>query len=179
MEETTNEENSGSKTGLIVGVIVLLVVAAGGYYAWSTQMAPKSTAPVAVEDDQEEAEMETMEAQMDMTTTMDASSGAMATESATAMMEAGSQTITVEGGNFYFKPNEIKVKMGTPVKLTFSNSQGFHDFVIDDLDIKTQQITAGNNEVVEFTPTKKGKYEFYCSVGQHKQMGMKGTLIVE
>jgi plastocyanin len=178
MEETTNEENSGSKTGLIVGVIVLLVVAAGGYYAWSTQMAPKSAAPVAVEDEQEEAEMETMEEEMD-TTAMVASPGAMATESATAMMEAGSQTITVEGGNFYFKPNEIKVKMGTPVKLTFSNSQGFHDFVIDDLDIKTQQITAGNNEVVEFTPTKKGKYEFYCSVGQHKQMGMKGTLIVE
>lgn len=178
MEETTNEENSSSKTGLIVGAIVLLVVAAGGYYVWSTQMAPKSTAPVAVEDEQEEAEMETSEADMD-TTAMVASPAAMATESATAMMEDGSQTITVEGGNFYFKPNEIKVKAGTPVKLTFSSAQGFHDFVIDDLDVKTKQLTAGNQEIVEFTPTKKGKYEFYCSVGQHRQMGMKGTLIVE
>lgn len=178
MEESTNEPTSGSNMGLIIGVIVLVLVAAGGYYFWSTQMAPKTAqAPVAVEDEQE-AEMETMEAEMDMTTSV-ASPGAMATESATAMMEDGAQTITVEGGNFYFKPNEIKVKMGTPVKLTFSNMQGFHDFVIDDLDVKTKQITAGNKETVEFTPTKKGKYEFYCSVGQHKQMGMKGTLIVE
>jgi len=179
-ESTNNTPQSDSKMGLIIGAVVLVVVAAGAYYYWSNQMAKPvgtqtgttSTQPAAMEADEEEAEN-----QLEMAANPIVESAG--TQSATAMVEEGAQSVTVEGGNFYFKPNEIRVKAGIPVKLTFNNTQGFHDFVIEELDAKTKQITAGNTEVLEFTPKKKGSYEFYCSVGQHRQMGMKGNLIVE
>jgi cytochrome c oxidase subunit 2 len=89
------------------------------------------------------------------------------------------QTFTVEGGNFYFKPNEIKVKKGEKVTITFNNAAGFHDFVIDEFSVKTKKVPNGGSETVEFTPDKSGTFEYYCSVGNHREMGMKGNLIVE
>jgi len=97
----------------------------------------------------------------------------------TASIEKNLQNIEIEGGSFYFKPNEIKVKAGEKVKITFKNIEGFHDFVIDELNVKTKQIKDGEVDVVEFTPTLSGSYEFYCSIGNHRSMGMKGILIVE
>ncbi len=32
---------------------------------------------------------------------------------------------------------------------------------------------------VEFTADKKGTFEYYCSVGEHRVNGMKGKFIVE
>lgn len=87
--------------------------------------------------------------------------------------------ITVEGANFSFIPNMITVKKGEKVKIVFKNVEGFHDFVIDELHVRTSQLNAGAEEVVEFTPMEVGQFEFYCSVGKHRQMGMKGTLTVE
>ncbi len=87
--------------------------------------------------------------------------------------------ITVEAGAFFFNPKEIKVKKGEIVRLTLKNTGGQHDFVIDDLKVRTKVLQAGQQEVVTFTADKAGSFEYYCSVGNHRQMGMKGTLIVE
>ena len=86
---------------------------------------------------------------------------------------------TVNGGNFYFKPNMIKVKQGDTVKITFTNDEGFHDFKIDEFNVATARVQAGQSEQVTFVASKKGSFEYYCSVGTHRQMGMKGTLVVE
>lgn len=94
-------------------------------------------------------------------------------------LEQDASIITVEGANFSFTPNTITVKKGEKVKIIFKNVEGFHDFVIDELNVRTTQLKAGAEEVVEFTPTEVGQFEFYCSVGKHRQMGMKGTLTVE
>jgi uncharacterized cupredoxin-like copper-binding protein len=32
---------------------------------------------------------------------------------------------------------------------------------------------------VQFVADKTGTFEFYCSVGNHRQMGMVGTLVVQ
>jgi len=89
-----------------------------------------------------------------------------------------SEIITVEGGMFYYKPNEIRVKKGALVKITFTNKEGFHDFVLDEFNVKTKQIKAGDSETIEFTPNEIGEFEFYCSVADHRQKGMVGKLIV-
>lgn len=88
-------------------------------------------------------------------------------------------SIIVNGGNFYFKPNIIKVKQGDTVNITFINDEGFHDFKIDEYNVRTNQIKTGEQEKVTFVADKKGSFEYYCSVGTHRQMGMKGTLIVK
>lgn len=86
-------------------------------------------------------------------------------------------TITAE--NFSFSPSLITVKKGDRVKITFKNSEGFHDFVVDEFGVATKQTKAPTTEVLEFTADKVGSFEYYCSVGTHRAMGMKGTLKVE
>lgn len=87
--------------------------------------------------------------------------------------------IEVEGGSFNFEPNEIRVKAGEPVTIKLNSVDMMHDFVIDELEVRTEIIKGGESTTVTFTPTEKGEYEFYCSVGNHKAQGMVGALIVE
>jgi nitrosocyanin len=85
----------------------------------------------------------------------------------------------VEGGMYYFNPKEIRVKVGDTVKITLSNKEGMHDFVLDEFNVKTKRIKAGETDTVTFVASKVGTFEYYCSVGTHRAMGMKGNLIVE
>lgn len=85
----------------------------------------------------------------------------------------------VTGKNFSFSPDVISVKKGDRVKITFKNTAGFHDFVIDEFGAATKQGQAPFEEVLEFTANKTGSFEYYCSVGSHRIMGMKGILKVE
>ena len=86
---------------------------------------------------------------------------------------------TISGKNFSFTPSMITVKKGDRVKITFENSSGFHDFVVDGYGVATKQTQSPTTEVIEFTADKAGSFEYYCSVGTHRSMGMKGTLVVE
>ncbi len=88
--------------------------------------------------------------------------------------------ITVEGFEFKFAPATLTFKKGETVKLTLKNTGKMpHDFVIDELGVKTKVINGGETDTVEFTPDKAGSFEYYCSVGKHRAMGMKGTVTVE
>ncbi len=86
---------------------------------------------------------------------------------------------TVTGKNFSFDPSTITVNQGDQVKITFVNSGGFHDFRIDGYNVGTSKINGGAQESFEFTADKAGTFEYYCSVGTHRQMGMRGTLTVQ
>jgi nitrosocyanin len=96
-----------------------------------------------------------------------------------ATMQSAVKEFSVEGGMFYFKPNEIKVKKGDTVKITLTNKEGLHDWVLDEFNAKTKRIKAGETDTVTFVADKVGTFEYYCSVGNHRAMGMKGNLIVE
>ena len=95
------------------------------------------------------------------------------------------KTFVLTGENFKFKMNgktnpEVRVKEGDKVRIEFSSAQGFHDWVVDEFDAATAQVKDTDGmSFVEFIADKKGSFEYYCSVGQHRQMGMKGMLIVE
>lgn len=88
-------------------------------------------------------------------------------------------TIEVSGKNFSFDPEEITVKQGDTVKIVFTSESGFHDWVIDEFDAATDQVQTGETSEVTFVADQAGEFEYYCSVGNHRQMGMVGTLIVE
>ena len=51
--------------------------------------------------------------------------------------------------------------------------------MIDEFGVRTKQITAGQTDEINFTADKVGTFEYYCSVGKHRALGMKGNLIVE
>ncbi len=96
-----------------------------------------------------------------------------------AMMDKGKvKEFAVEGGMFYFKPAAITVKKGDTVKIVFTNKEGMHDWKIDEFNAHSQVIKAGETETVIFAADKVGTFEYYCSVGQHRANGMKGSLVV-
>ncbi len=92
---------------------------------------------------------------------------------------ANEKSFTVTGENFTFAPSTMTVKKGDAVAIIFKNVEGFHDFRIDEFNVATQKIGVGQEETVRFTADKTGTFEYYCSIGQHRAMGMKGTLVVE
>ena len=95
------------------------------------------------------------------------------------------KTFILTGENFKFVMNgidnpDIKVKEGDTIRIEFSSMQGFHDWVVDEFDAATNQIRDTDEPTfVEFVADKKGTFEYYCSVGQHRANGMKGKLVVE
>ena len=117
------------------------------------------------------------------TANTDTSSGgdSIVTQEENNMMEnvEGEVVIDVYGQNFSFSPSEIKVKKGDKVTINFKSASGFHDFVIDEFAVATKQVQTGGESSVTFIADKAGTFEFYCSVGKHREMGMVGTLVVE
>ena len=154
---------------LLTILIVVVLIGGGYYYVRSQQTAPSSpqqeSKPEATDDNQDAMHSE--------------SASEESKESGETMMDEGVKSFTVEGKNFAFNPSTITVKKGDKVKITFTSVGGFHDFVIDEFNVSTKQLSTGQTETVEFTADKAGTYEYYCSVGNHRAMGMVGKLIVQ
>lgn len=98
-------------------------------------------------------------------------------------IDADALQVVVNASNFKYEPNVMEAKPGQTVVVTLDVTEGFHDFVIDGIEgAKTTQMNAGSTETITFVvPTDAAagdSYEFYCSVGEHRQMGMVGTLKV-
>lgn len=165
MEETANTEEKKSFNPLL-GIVVVIILAVVGWAIWSGTQQAQNSGQIAVTP-------------TTSTATQPTSMQEPSTTSASGSVNGQTVAVAVEGGNYYFKPNTITVKKGEKVKLTFTDAQGMHDFNIDELGVKTDVIKDGETATVEFTPSKVGTFEFYCSVGEHRQMGMKGTLVVE
>lgn len=89
------------------------------------------------------------------------------------------QTITVDAANFSFTPKTINVKKGQVIKIILNNKEGFHDLKIDELNVNTGRIGANQTAEAIFTADKVGSFQYYCSVGTHRKMGMWGTIIVQ
>ena len=96
-----------------------------------------------------------------------------------AKIASSVKEFTVTASNFKYDVKSMKVKKGDTVKIIFKNSEGFHDFIIDEFDVATSQIGAEEEDEVEFVVDKVGTFEYYCSVGQHRKNGMVGKLVVE
>ena len=151
-----------SNMGLIVAGVLLLALVGGGlaYFASQNKSQPATT-------QQEQNSTAAPAAEETSPTTTDAAT------------TGETKTFTISGKSFSLTPNEIRVKKGDSVKITFKNTGGFHDFSLDEFNVKTPQIQSGQTADVEFVADKIGTFEFYCSVGNHRAQGMKGTLIVE
>ena len=79
--------------------------------------------------------------------------------------ETNSVEFTVDAFSFGYSMEEIRVKEG--------------DMVVDEFNAATDKISEGGTASVTFVANKKGSFEYYCSVGNHRAQGMVGTLIVE
>ena len=103
--------------------------------------------------------------------------------------EDGVQRVDVKVDSYYFEPNHIVVKVNKPVELRLRSVTSVipHEFVMDHpeagLEVH-QDVSAGEDVKVTFTPAKTGSFQFYCDkkplglFKSHKEKGMKGILEV-
>jgi plastocyanin len=92
---------------------------------------------------------------------------------------ASTETIPVEAGNFYFKPDKINAKPGiATIELTAKT--GIHDFVFDGAyQGFSLEADGGGGTQSKKIDLKPGTYTFYCSITGHRAQGMEGTLTVK
>ncbi len=96
-----------------------------------------------------------------------------------ADLPADAKIIEISGKNFDYDKAEIRVKEGDTVKINFTSTGGFHDWVVDEFNARTGKVQTDGTTSVTFVADKKGTFEYYCSIGQHRANGMVGKLIVE
>jgi plastocyanin len=87
--------------------------------------------------------------------------------------------VTVEAGDLWFRPNEIRIPAeGTSTITLLDKGYITHNLTIDALDVVVIASPRGSG-TVELVDPAPGTYQFYCSISGHREAGMVGTLIVE
>ena len=111
--------------------------------------------------------------------TPEASPAASPDASPAASPVAGAGEFTVTAIELAFEPKEFTIPAGTDVVVTIENGGALqHDFVIDELEVKSDLLDGGSSGTVTIN-AEPGTYEFYCSVPGHAEAGMVGTLTVQ
>lgn len=99
----------------------------------------------------------------------------------------GIQRLEMSGGEYYYDPNLLVVKVNVPVELKVKKAKGFvpHNLIAKapeaGIDFKID--LKNDFQIIKFTPTKTGKYPMYCDksllwFASHKEKGMEGTIEV-
>ncbi len=101
-----------------------------------------------------------------------------------AAAQPGARSIEMIARDYAFEPNEIRVDPGTKINLTLRNTgEAKHniEFELPQGEKALQNpIEPGQTANMTFTaPQEPGDYTFYCPVGNHRERGMVGKLIVE
>jgi len=157
----TPPASGGGAGKLIGGIIVLIVILGAGYYFLRSKPTEEPAAP------QTQGTPPPANQPSDNPTTP-------------PPVDAMVKAFSVVGTEFKFSLPEIRVKAGEKVKINFTNSGSMnHDWRVDQFNAATKVLTPGQSDSIEFTASTKGTFEYYCSVGQHRQAGMKGNLVVE
>src|ERR1700694_444282 len=92
--------------------------------------------------------------------------------------KSGPVEIKITASRFQFEPRTITVQKGKSVRLLITSTDTDHGFAIKELGIE-RKLKATETTVVEFTPSRIGKFEFSCSVfcgAGHEEM--TGELVV-
>ncbi len=99
----------------------------------------------------------------------------------------GVQRVEMIGGDYFYDPNYIVVKVNKPVELKVKKAAGYvpHDLVAKapDAGIEFKLDLKGDSQTVKFTPKKAGKYPIYCDKSllwfkTHRERGMEGMIEV-
>jgi plastocyanin len=101
------------------------------------------------------------------------------TEAATGATGAvgGGAATSVSMTEFAFDPSDITVSQGDTIEAT-NDGQIPHNLTVEGEDLATEDLDGGGSEelTVDLQP---GEYDFLCTIGDHAEQGMTGTLTVE
>jgi plastocyanin len=155
----------------LTGAVVVVIIAAG-LFAW-TRGQKQDTSDATASPSSDSSLLE------DSTTTSQSPAASSSSTASSSATTGAVKEFTITASNYKFSPNTMSVNVGDTVKVTLKNSGGDHDFVIDEFNAATKELSNGESDTIEFVADKAGTYEFYCSVSNHRAMGMTGTLTVK
>lgn len=84
-------------------------------------------------------------------------------------IESGVQKVLIQAQNSGYLPTYVAVKAGIPVELTITSKDVYScaaAFVFKEFGISTF-LNATDSQTFNFTPTKKGKFTYSCSMGMY------------
>jgi uncharacterized cupredoxin-like copper-binding protein len=95
---------------------------------------------------------------------------------------AGGSSVDVSETDFKLNPSDPKVKAGQVTFNVSNDGQTVHSLEVEgpngDEELPSD-LSPGQSGVLGVDLSKPGKYEFYCPIGNHKQLGMKGEITVQ
>jgi plastocyanin len=92
---------------------------------------------------------------------------------------AAAPPVTVNMVDIAFEPEQFTIPANAPATVNLpNNGAAVHNFVIDELGVKSADVPGGGEDSVEINAAA-GEYQYYCSQPGHKEAGMVGTLTVE
>ncbi|MDE1849854.1 MAG: cupredoxin domain-containing protein [Candidatus Micrarchaeota archaeon] len=143
---------------VIGGIVVLIVIIAAGAYVLN-QSSLRSTIPP--------------------TASTTVSGGPT-----TSVTSAGQETLTLTEVEYSITPSVIYATPGESVVLHVHNAGTVdHSLSITgpgfNVTLMPTLIPPGGNQTLSFTAPAAGNYTFFCPVPGHKDLGMKGTLVVK
>jgi plastocyanin len=94
--------------------------------------------------------------------------------------DAGGGSVELVATEFAFDPATIRVDDAGETTFTLVNDGKFpHALEIEGEGVEQESDTIEGGETTELTvELAAGEYELYCPVGNHRQQGMEGTLVV-
>jgi uncharacterized cupredoxin-like copper-binding protein len=116
----------------------------------------------------------------DDNSTSNAATQASSTGGAAATGAGG--TVNLTATDFKFDPSDPSVKSGDVTFAMKNDGQTTHSLEIEDVNGQDKElegnVSPGQSGTLKVTLTP-GKYEFYCPVDGHKEMGMTGEITVK
>ena len=92
---------------------------------------------------------------------------------------AGRSAVSIVATEFKFTPANLDVKAGQATFKLRNDGAAPHALEVDGNGIeKSSQVIQGGQTTELKVALKPGRYEIYCPVGNHRDMGMEGTLTV-
>jgi plastocyanin len=117
----------------------------------------------------------------DNSTSADTGEATQASAPGVAAGGAG-QTVDMSAVDFKFNPSDPTVKSGNVTVNLTNDGQAPHSLEIEDVNGQDEEIegdvSSGESGTLAVN-LPPGKYEFYCPVGNHREMGMEGEITVK
>ena len=87
-------------------------------------------------------------------------------------------TLDIEGGNFFFDPENPEAPAGVS-SINLESTEGLHTLVFDGGKVPGFELEASGGQSDELkVDLKPGEYTIYCDIPGHREGGMEGTITV-